>query len=782
MSDNATPQFPIDAIQTTFREQVKQRHIIIEAETGTGKSTRLPVWAAELGRVLVIEPRRVACTSLAEYVAELEGADLGGRIGYAIKFEAKFSDTTEIVFATPGVALRWFSENRLSEFDIVMLDEFHERRADMDILAGLLLATGKHRLIVTSATINTAVLADYFDAEVLRAEGKRFDVSECYLVSNSSQIPSWRHLESRVKEAVERCLDGKGDILIFLPGRKEIQQCQSALSAIDADIIPLHASVSERERHNALTESDRKRIILATNIAETSLTIPGITAVIDSGLERRTHSRHGRSVLALHAISKASAKQRKGRAGRVAPGRCLRLYGEFAPLEAFTPPELEREELVDMMLASACCGFELTALSLLSSLPQKNLELARQQLIQMDALDCKGKVTAHGKILYPLPIDSLFAHLISAMKSKANREAMVDLAAVLQTPQTLWTLSGNELAYDQYKDWNPKLCDAVTSIRVLRGERPECLVVNEQTLEEAVKTSESMRSALSLPGLLAPSRFDRNSWLNDVMAASPELVFVRREKRRQAFGNGLAEVQLSRGSVFPEKDEAAIVFDQFHLSDAGGRNPRSIASCMAPVSFAQLEMQGVGEWVTEEVVKSEAGVAIAQMKLMYVGRVIAVKEAEANGKALITSMAERLLAGELLPGTGEKVCEQIRYWNLFNLIQNNDEVPVDIALWVEKRLELLGVESEEDLELVDESDFEFDGIPEWELPKFKQAHPLTVTLADLFLDVEYQPKRKRVVLHHIKGKRKQDPQRWELPRWNGWKVQYKKASRTIDIK
>ncbi|MDW3125385.1 helicase-related protein, partial [Vibrio sp. 1974] len=172
----------------------------------------------------------------------------------------------------------------------------------------------------------------------------------------------------------------------------------------------------------------------ATNVAETSLTIPNIRVVIDSGLERRTVQRNGRTALTLTNISKASAAQRMGRAGRVAEGTCIRLFGEHAPLELVTPPELHREELVEPMLAAACCGYRLSELLFLDAVPEKSLNAALLCLQAMGALDDNGDVTEHGKKVYPLPIDALFADLVTRIPTNAEKEAMIDFAAALSVP------------------------------------------------------------------------------------------------------------------------------------------------------------------------------------------------------------------------------------------------------------------------------------------------------------------------------------------------------------
>ncbi|MDP2545959.1 helicase-related protein [Photobacterium damselae subsp. piscicida] len=292
---------PIDAVKKEFLQQLSSHHLVVEAETGSGKSTRLPIWAAKYGKVLVVEPRRVACTSLAEFIAvtpDDENRIWGCKIGYAIRFDNQFDQGTDIVFVTPGVALRWLSENGLTDFKTIIIDEFHERRWDTDLLLSLLLQTQSHRLVVTSATLDSQRLAEYMAAQRLTANGRMFDVEVIHQASDARSMPEIQHIERKIGQALEVHREHHQDILVFLPGRKEISSVKQSLQQKyrddiedgKLDVISLHASVSEQEKQRALTESEKQRIILATNVAETSLTIPGITLIIDSGLEQRTTS------------------------------------------------------------------------------------------------------------------------------------------------------------------------------------------------------------------------------------------------------------------------------------------------------------------------------------------------------------------------------------------------------------------------------------------------------------------------------------------------------------
>ncbi|USD64134.1 helicase-related protein [Vibrio sp. SCSIO 43136] len=773
---------PIDSIHDTFLQTLKQRHLVVEAETGSGKSTRLPLWAASQGRVLVVEPRRIACTSLAEFLAQESGKPLGEQVGYAIKLSAQFDDNTQVVFVTPGVALRWYAENQLSQFDIVMVDEFHERRWDTDLLVAMLNERQSHRMIVTSATMQSAKLSRYLDATLLKASGRVFDVEYAYQARDSHHLPNQRDLEAQVVSAVESLLpSADGDILVFLPGRKEIQQCGSALKYLsDVLVVPLHASVSDSERNLALNQQPQQKIVLATNVAETSLTIPNIAAVVDSGLERRTQQRGGRTVLALRSISQASAKQRAGRAGRVQDGVCVRLFGEFAPLEQVTPPELQREELSEAMLAAACCRFGLEQLDFLDPLPEKSLANARQLLLNMKAIDDQGNITTHGEKLYPLPIDALYADLLTRMPTRALQEAMVDLAAALCVPAKLFKLPSSEESIEAIDQWEPKRCDGSTLIQLVRGNIPEQIRVEASALEEAVGLAKQMREILELPELDVASRFDQTALAEAIAKLHPELVFVRREKRPDALGNGYSEVSIGRESRFSAKAEATVVLDQHSLPGRGVKQTLTLASVNLPLSLRSLAQLGFGEWQLAKT-HAEAGELISQERLVYAGRTIATREKPLEGSNAILAA---ITAGDLWPDFYSSRCKDIDAWNLYCELglSSDPGQPMTFEQWFTEQLDSIGVETLEDLEMFGQSDFEFNGIPEWERADFDEKFPTQLYLGDMVLSVDYFPKRKLVQVVYQSGLRKGNPKRIELPRFSGWRIQYRKASRVVDIR
>ncbi|TFH93464.1 helicase-related protein [Vibrio ouci] len=777
---------PIDSLKSQFLAQISSHHLIVEAETGSGKSTRLPLWAAEKGRVLVIEPRRIACTSLAQFLAEESQQPLGKQVGYAIKLETRYDEETQVVFVTPGVALRWFSEDKLANFDTIIVDEFHERRWDTDLLVALLNDWQQHRLVVTSATIEGDKLATYVGAKRLQASGRNYDVAIGYRGGDSRQLPDARNLDEKVKQEVLALSDMEGDILIFLPGRKEIAQCMSKLSNLEGIVaVPLHASVTDEQRQLALNTQPYKKVVLATNVAETSLTIPNIVAVIDSGLERRTEQRNGRTALSLKHISKASAKQRAGRAGRLMDGVCIRLYGEHAALAATTPPELHRETLTEAMLASSSCGKAMTKLTFLEPLPEKSVIQAIEVLRKMEAIDEAGIATEHGKRLYPLPIDALYADLVTRIDKKALKEAMVDMTAVLATPASLYRYSNSEEQQEKLAQEEPFGCDAQLAIALIRGESFSGINVDNDVLKEAQALAKQMREAFELPELCVASRYSHCELVDAIAVLHPELVFVRRVKRREAFANGLLEVTLGRDSRLLDKVEAALVLDTHSLPGRGVKQTLNLATFTMPIAQAKLAGLGIGEWEQAETQLID-DVPHVVMHLVYAGKVIATKTEMAKGELAIKPMIEAVKANTIMPGFAKLRTEQIEHWKIYTALGLNSESSESTQLtfdsWFHEQLATLELADIEELQLFNAEDFVFDGIPYWEYEDFAQTYPFELMLGDLNLDVEYHVNKKLVCVVYRDGLRKTYPKRWELPRWNGWRVQYKKASKVVDIK
>ncbi|NPD29373.1 ATP-dependent helicase HrpB [Corallococcus exiguus] len=428
MADVALPIDPLlPDIVSTLRSS---RSLVLEAPPGAGKTTRVPRALLEAGlgagkEIVVLQPRRLPTRLAAQRVSEEIGERVGETVGYQVRFEDVRGPKTRMSFVTEGVlGRRLLTDSTLRDVGIVVLDEFHERHLSADISLALLrrlqeTARPDLKLVVMSATLEAEPVRAYLGgAPSLRSEGRRFDVSVEYL-----SAPDERHLDQQVLSALKRLFTQgvDGDVLVFLPGAGEIRRardtCAEFAERHDADVLPLHGDLSPAEQDRAVRRSSRRKIILSTNVAETSVTIDGVAVVIDSGLARvASHSPwSGLPQLKLGKVSRASAVQRAGRAGRTRAGHCVRLYTQhdFDGRPDQEAPEIRRTDLAETVLSLRASGVkDLTAFPFFEPPPAPALEAAETLLRRLGAVDAKGQVTDVGQRLLRFPVHPRQARVI----------------------------------------------------------------------------------------------------------------------------------------------------------------------------------------------------------------------------------------------------------------------------------------------------------------------------------------------------------------------------------
>lgn len=425
--------------------------VIVSGDTGSGKTTQLPKMALELGRgadgrrIAVTQPRRLAAVAMAERVASELSSPVGGLVGYQHRFGRKVSRETRVKFMTDGVLL---AETRgdplLTAYDTIIVDEAHERSLNIDFLLGILkrvlLRRRDLKVIVSSATLDVEGFARFFDgAPVVSVPGRLYPVDILY-----RPPPEGEEAElSREVAAAVRELPRTDDILVFLPGERDIRETADRLKGMTGgadEIIPLLASLPSGEQARAFRLSARRRIILATNVAETSVTIPGIRCVIDSGLARISRYIHRSQVqrLQIERVSQASARQRAGRCGRVGPGTCIRLYDEedFAAREAYTPPEVLRSSLAGVILTML--DLRLGDISTFPFLEPPRPAMVREgltELLELGAvrLDETGapRLTDVGRKLARIPVEPRLARILLTASELATLPAALPVVAAL---------------------------------------------------------------------------------------------------------------------------------------------------------------------------------------------------------------------------------------------------------------------------------------------------------------------------------------------------------------
>lgn len=432
--------------------------ILLKAPTGSGKSTSVPGMVADAGvggRIIVIEPRRMAARLLATWVAKQRNTPVGHEVGYAVRFDTKYRNDTRILYMTDGVFQRWIQdEPDLPGVGAVIFDEFHERRLAVDIsLARCLdLQDGPRpdlKVIVMSATLETGNLADYMaPVASLEAGGRTYPVEVKYRPERAAQnnrtgappreVPIWERMVKVCMEAMT--MDDAGNILMFLPGtheiRKTIELLESGSATRGWDVFPLYSALPPAAQEAAIAPGQKPKIIVATNVAETSLTIDGVRTVIDSGLARIAsfEARRGINTLLIKKISRAAAEQRAGRAGRTAPGRCFRLWSEtdHAKRAEFESPEVHRVELAEAFLLLKASGVtDLHAFRWLDAPTPDSHARAERLLHDLSATDAAGDLTDEGRQMAALPLEPRFSRLLLAgMENGCVAEAAFIASAV----------------------------------------------------------------------------------------------------------------------------------------------------------------------------------------------------------------------------------------------------------------------------------------------------------------------------------------------------------------
>lgn len=453
---SSLPPLPIDQLLPEVAAQLLAHPaVVVEAPPGAGKTTRLPHLLLNLfpdGEIVVLEPRRLAAHLSAARVAEERGERLGDTVGVQMRFNSVCGPATRLRYVTEGVLVRQLQrEPTLPGVRAVILDEFHERHLASDLSLALLRrlqspggARPDLKLCVMSATMNGADLAAFLGGcPRLESSGRTFPV-EIEYVTDLDDEPLWK----RVRGALRKILQSKdagdgGDVLVFLPGSAEIRRCQEELAElagqVGLEVLPLHGDLPFEDQRRAVAPrrpGALRKVILATNVAETSLTIDGVTAVIDSGLARVAGHQpwSGLPTLRVQPISRAQATQRAGRAGRTRPGRCLRLYSrlDHDARPEFEAPEIRRLDLCELVLTLAASELPVDALSFLDPPSPGALEAAQKLLGRLGALDeTRARVTPLGQKLIALPLHPRLGRLLVAAAEVGLSEAGAVLTALL---------------------------------------------------------------------------------------------------------------------------------------------------------------------------------------------------------------------------------------------------------------------------------------------------------------------------------------------------------------
>lgn len=466
----STP-LPIDFVMPQLLQQLRDHAcVVLSADPGAGKTTRVPVAILQSGiarrKILMLEPRRLAAMRAAQYMCmhrdgNMDEQRVGQLIGYRIRGETRIGPQTRIEVVTEGILTRLLqSDPELRDYDVVILDEFHERSIHADLGLALCLEVQNNlrddlKILVMSATLDGVAISQLLNnAPVVSSEGRSYPVQTHYAEKMSDGF-----VESAVVSTITRSLrDDVGDILVFLPGQREIARVQKLLSITEstAEVHALYGEARMEQQQAALrpSASGQRKIILATSIAETSLTIDGVGVVIDSGLVRtqRFDPRRGMSGLITVNVSQATADQRRGRAGRQFAGVCYRMWtaDRQSSLSRYPTPELLQSDLAPLVLELALWGTDEAALQFLDPPPAAHMAQARQLLRSLGALDSDHRISTHGRHIIALPTHPRYAHALLRARDLGIATMACDIVALLEERDLL---RGQDADFDMHSRW-----------------------------------------------------------------------------------------------------------------------------------------------------------------------------------------------------------------------------------------------------------------------------------------------------------------------------------------
>ena len=548
---------------------------MLTAPPGAGKSTVVPLvlldepWAAGK-RILMLEPRRLAARAVALRMAQTLGEAVGRTVGYRMRLDTKVSRDTRVEVVTEGVLTRMLqTDPALEGVAAVLFDEYHERSLQADLGLALALDARENvapelKILIMSATLEGAAVSRLLgDAPVVTAHGRAFPVATRYAGKGLPPLPqagvargTQESPEALTARIVRRALaEEQGDLLVFLPGAREIHRVRALLegpppAAPGADqlrILPLYGELSSEEQEAALTPAGpgSRRIVLATNIAETSLTIPGVRVVVDSGLVRRQrfNPATGMSLLATERIARASAEQRQGRAGRVEPGVCYRAWSEAAQrsLAPFSSPEIVEADLTPLALELASWGVrDAAALRWLDPPPAAMLASARDLLARLGALDAAGRITPHGREMARVGVHPRLAHMLLRAREMGSLPLAADLAALLSERDLLRGIAGARDA------------DIRGRLEALRGE-DVAAAIDRAALQRVRRGARELLRQLGTVAGTAANESQRGGSVGGLLG----LAFPDRIGRQRGGGDGRFTLTNGRGAHFGEPQSLA---------------------------------------------------------------------------------------------------------------------------------------------------------------------------------------------------------------------------------
>jgi ATP-dependent helicase HrpB len=663
----------------------KGANLVIEAPPGAGKTTAVPIallesplmeQAGDAREIIVLQPRRLAARLAAHWVATQLGESIGERVGYHVRFDAVSSAATRILFMTQGLLVRrLISDPQLRGVSVVILDEFHERQLDIDLTLALLRALQRGarpdlRIVVMSATLDGQAVASYLDAQVVRSQGRAYPVDIAYQPPpTQEQVRLGREVAFAFRTLLERegGLDN-GHVLAFLPGARAIREaqeaCQKIASSNNVDIFVLHGDLSKAEQDAAVGRSSRSKLILSTNVAETSITIDGVRAVIDSGLANVAgfdpSSGYGR--LRQEKISQASAIQRAGRAGRTGPGVCIRLYSknDFDRRVPYDVPEISRADLVGPYLQVAALGLSAPLAWFEEPSPQAWAQ-AGELLYSIGALASDGSLTEVGREMLRFPIHPRLARMMVAASAAKIGQFGAWICALLSEP----ALRRGWQARSNLRDHDADVFADFDDLQAARHpDEARRLGLDPQACKNVGRVHQQLRALIRTADANLSVEAREEAMLRAMLLAFPDRVGKVRHEEKEGVAKSVALAGGGQALLDPQsvvRQSPFILAVQAEVVQSGMRRDLTVRSA------ARIDPNWLIEDWPERIDETDIcaydrqrGRVVVRSELRYQGLLIDSTERPASA-----AQAGEVLAQALLEEGIDKVCDREELDQLF---------------------------------------------------------------------------------------------------------------------
>lgn len=738
---------PIEKIREAFLKS-KSAVKVVRADTGSGKTTRIPLWLLdEQLPFILIEPRRVVVKSIYDYLGQLNPSH---NLGYQVRFERNIASRCTGIIVTPGIFLNYLSSSMPLEPSVILIDEFHERHKEVDFILAILKQRRDLHLVLLSATLNVRSLNQYLEYEVFEVNQGSFPVHTHY--ENLDVIPNHRNLGQRILEGLKRF--SWKVVLVFLPGKREIFEVKNFLRAQGyANVYPIYGNQSLQEQFEAL-RSGTSRVLLSTNILESAMTVEGVDLVIDTGLCRALRYRYGQEVLTLEPIAEDAAEQRKGRTGRTSEGICYRLWSKHAKLESTTQPEILRSDLTDLCLRGRQMALNARSLDYLDSPESYQWDQAENHLRYLGYMDESKEIGSE------LPLSAKFLALIERCRRlfPAGMEYLLFFIAFVESRSTriplVKTSIDEQVLPSDWLLWQVQEND----LQSMMGIEYQGFKITFRLLCQYFKVEKAIQKI---------SYEDRGHLLQLLATEFPQSLYYHSKKNlwRNDFSRECQLPEMIDGKHFT----AIFAIDLFEVEDS---NKRRMIRAEAFFCYEKNRSYSYPATRSEKAEMKTGPNGVQILMRYFFGHTMVGEEVRIlQGEDFIRDFCQISSLEKIYPGLAER-----SYY--FEIFEKENSRMVDLTTFIQGKLRDLGVGSYKDLELLSIRDF-FDWGFENELERLKKEYPMILEEPGGKYTMHYDPRKKELTFHQEKGFKEPSP--LLRKRFRNWKIYWKSKGRCVGL-